>query len=115
MDGEVFVALGLEQTDELRLQRGLALVAVGALALGGVLGHHGALVGGGNEVVGHDSRPQFREGEQLVPVVFVLLLPGGDLGGQAGGQVVAEGVEAVEDRDDAGLFFEGWDGNDKIL
>ena len=44
--------------------------------------------------------------QQLVPVVFLLLLPGGDLGGQAAGQVVAEGVEAVQDGNDAALFGE---------
>lgn len=35
--------------------------------------------------------------QQLVPVVFVLLLPGFDFGGQTAGQVVAESFEAVED------------------
>lgn len=41
--------------------------------------------------------------QQLVPVVFVLLAAGLDLGGQAAGQVVAEGVKAVEDGDNAML------------
>ena len=53
----------------------------------------------------------FGKCQQLVPVVFVLLLPGFDLGGQAAGQVVAEGIEAVEDGDDAALFRERGNGN----
>ena len=48
----------------------------------------------------------FLKSQQLVPVVFVLLLSGGDLGGQAVGQVVAEGVEVVEDGDDAALLLD---------
>jgi hypothetical protein len=43
--------------------------------------------------------------QQLIPVIFILLAAGLDFSGQAAGQVVAESVEAVEDRDDAELFF----------
>lgn len=46
--------------------------------------------------------------QQLVPIVFVLFAAGLDFSGQAAGQVVAEGVEAVEDGDDAVLFFKRW-------
>ena len=47
-----------------------------------------------------------RERQQLVPVVFVLLFPGLDFSGEAAGQVVAEGVEVVEDGDDAALLLD---------
>ena len=52
--------------------------------------------------------------QQLVPVILVLLSAGLDLGGQAAGQVIAEGVEAVEDGDDAVLFFQRGKGNGKL-
>ena len=54
---------------------------------------------------------QLLKTQQLVPVVFILLFPGLDLGGEAAGQVVAEGVKAVKDGDDATLFFNGRDSN----
>ena len=53
--------------------------------------------------------------QQLVPVVFVLLAAGLDLGGQALGQVVAESIEAVEDGDDAALFVKGRERNRKVI
>ena len=51
------------------------------------------------------------KGQQLVAVVFVLLLTGGDFGGQAASQVVAKSVETVEDRDDTGLRGKAGNGN----
>ena len=53
--------------------------------------------------------------QQLVPVIFVLLLSGGDLGGQTAGQVVAQSVEAVKDGDDAALFGEWGEGNRNLI
>ena len=52
------------------------------------------------------------KGEQFVAIVFVLLSACGDLGGQSLREVIAEGVEAVEDGDDFCLDFERWDGDD---
>ena len=46
----------------------------------------------------------FGEGQQLVPVIFILLAAGFNFGGQTAGQVVAEGIEALENGDDAVLF-----------
>ena len=48
------------------------------------------------------------KGEQPVAVVFILLAARLDLGGQADGDVVHQGIEAVEDSDDAFLFFQWW-------
>ena len=58
---------------------------------------------------------QFLKSQQLVPVVFVLLTAGFDLSGQAAGQVVAEGVEAVEDGDNAALLVWRWQWNRNLV
>ena len=51
----------------------------------------------------------FREGEETIAVVLVLLAASLDLGGEAGGQVFGKGVKLVENFCDAILFFEGWE------
>lgn len=51
VEGQVLIALGLQAADEVPLQFRLALVGPGLAALRGVLGHHGALRGGGDDVV----------------------------------------------------------------
>ena len=56
-------------------------------------------------------RLQFLKRQQLVPIVFVLLLAGSDFGGQAGGQVIAEGIEAVEYGYYLSLLCDGGYGN----
>ena len=43
--------------------------------------------------------------QQFITVILILLLPRRDLGGEAGGQVIAEGVETVEGSNDALLCF----------
>ena len=51
------------------------------------------------------------KGEQFVAIVFVLLSACGDLGGKPLCEVIAEGVEAVEDGDDFLLNDERRDGD----
>ena len=54
VDGQVFIALRGEHTDEFLLQRGLALVALRPPHLRGIFCHHRALANGSDEVVlGH--------------------------------------------------------------
>ena len=55
------------------------------------------------------------ESEQLISVVFVLFLPGSYFSGQAAGEIVAQGLEAVQDGDNAALFFQGRNGNFKVF
>ena len=58
---------------------------------------------------------QLLKTQQLVPVVFVLLFPGLDLGGEAAGQVVAESVKVVKDGDDTILFLQCRNANHKLF
>ncbi len=53
----------------------------------------------------------FGEAQQQIAVVFVLLLAQLNLAGQTFGDGVGEGVEFVEDGDDAGLLLFAWDRN----
>ena len=55
VDGQVFIALGLQHPNKFPLQRRLALIALRPLGLRRIFGHHGAFSGGGDEVVlGHE-------------------------------------------------------------
>lgn len=48
----------------------------------------------------------FRECQELIAVILILLTSSGYFSRQAGGQIVAQRVKAVEDIDDALLFGE---------
>ena len=48
----------------------------------------------------------------MVSIILVLLLAGFDLGGQPGGEVGGQRLEAVEDGYYALLLGEGWDGDE---
>ena len=51
--------------------------------------------------------PLWRKRQQFVAVKFILFLSGFDFGRQARSDVIAEGIEAVKDGNDALLFGEG--------
>ena len=53
--------------------------------------------------------------QKFIAVIFVLFLARRDLGGETDGEVAAERVELVEDRDDAILDVEGRERNEFIL
>ena len=55
------------------------------------------------------------ERQKFIAVIFVLFLARRDLGGETDGEVAAERVELVEDRDDAILDVEGWERNLQIF
>ncbi len=57
---------------------------------------------------------RFGEAQQQIAVMRVLLLPQLDLARQTLADGVGEGVELVENGDDADLLGEGWDGNLKV-
>ena len=96
-----------------------SLARFGALGKRFVGGDHGVFVCLSNDVeVWHGDTSCFLlcqrlEGQQLVTVVFVLLLPCGDFGGETVGDVVAECVEAVKNGNNTFLLFQGWNWNRK--
>ncbi len=53
-------------------------------------------------------RGGIKGGEELVAVVFVLFMAGGDFGGQAVFEIADQRFEAVEDGDDFFLDVERW-------
>ena len=109
VNGQIGIALFAQHTDELLFQRRFALVGFGALGLRLIGGDNGVFVGFGDDVeVGHGNTSCFLchrlEGQQLIAVILILLLPCGDFGGKTVGDVVAERVKAVKDGDDEVLF-----------
>jgi len=58
----------------------------------------------------HGKSGRFPEAAPRVAVVRVLLTAGLDLGGQAAGEVIHQGIKLIEDGDDAGLFYKGFSG-----
>lgn len=48
---------------------------------------------------------EFFEGQELVAVVLVLFASGSDFSGQTGANVIDQGIKAIEDIDNALLFF----------
>ena len=103
MDLKIFIALFAEHLYEALFELRFALVGVRSLCLRFVFRYDRALAGGNyNVVLAQGPTPFcnlfccfFFERQQLVPVVFVLLLAGLNLGGKAGGEVVAEGVKTL--------------------
>ena len=53
--------------------------------------------------------------QQPVPVILVLLPPSRQLRRKTNTEIVHQGVEPVQDRDDTTLFFEGWNQDKKAL
>ena len=49
--------------------------------------------------------------QQLIAIVFILLLPGFDFGGETDGNIVAERVKAVKDADNFILHLKRGDGD----
>ena len=87
MDGQALIAQLAKQTDKLLFQVRFALVRLRALRLRLVFGDDGAFTALGNDVeIAHGLPPSGSicrcKSQQLVPVVFILFLPGFNFGRQ---------------------------------
>ena len=123
MDGQVSIAYLTQQADKLLFQLRLALITVRTPRSRRIFRHHGALGGRRDDVIlAHVGTPfvqgscaQFLKRQQLVPIVFVLLLPRFDFSRQSNVQVRADGIEVVEDISYAELHIQRRDYNVKLL
>ena len=104
VDLQVLIPLLREHLDKGRLQGSLALVGVRPFSLRFVFCYDRTLTGGKDNVILARSPTSFKElfscfffeGQQLVPVILILLLARLDFDREAGGKVVTESIETIQ-------------------
>ena len=109
IDGQALIAQLAKQTDKLLFQVRFALISLRAFRLRLVFCYNRAFAALSNYIEIAHGLPPFGsicrcKSQQLVPVVFILLLSGFDFRRQTDIQVGAEGVKTVEDTDKAFLY-----------
>ena len=115
MDGQSIITQFAEQADKLLFQVCFALVRLRALRLRLVFGDNSAFAALGNDVeIAHGLPPSGSicrcKSQQLVPVVFILLLSCFDLGRETDIQVGADSIKVVENTDKAFLYTHNGNG-----
>ena len=113
MDGQVLITQFAEQTNKLLLQIRFALVRFRAFRLRLVFCYNRAFAALSNYIEIAHGLPPFGsicrcKCQQLVPVIFILFLPGFDFRRQTDVQVSADGIKVVENFNKTVLHIERW-------